>query len=101
MFDAIELKAAAARLLYNNDRNSADYNALVGFIDQVACMAKKFRWVPVTERLPANGRKVLLYSDRGAVFRGYYDHVHRCWRTTKTVNITHWRVPDGPEDWEE
>lgn len=31
MLDAIELKAAAARLLYNNDRNSADYGCVGEF----------------------------------------------------------------------
>lgn len=97
----IELKAAAARLLYNDNRDTADFKALVDFIDHVDRMAKKFRWVPVTEALPPSNCKVLLYTTRRAVFRGYYDHVHNCWRTTKTVKVTHWRYPDGPEDWEE
>lgn len=99
--DILELRAAAARLLYNNNRDTADYNALISFIEGVDSKTKKFRWVPVTERLPKNGRKVLLYTTKGEVFRGHYDHVHKCWRTTKTVNITHWRLPDGPDDWRE
>lgn len=33
MDDKIELRAAAARLLYNNNRQSGDYNMLVNYID--------------------------------------------------------------------
>lgn len=55
-------------------------------------------WIRVTERLPRDSRPVLVSSDRGAIFRAYYDHVHGCWRTTKTINITHWRrMPLPPE----
>ena len=97
--DKVEMKAAAARLLYNDNRDTADFDALVGFIDSVALILDKFRWIPVQERLPKNGQNVVLYTDHGAVFWGYYDHKWKCWRTTKTVNVTHWRLPDGPEDW--
>ena len=97
-----ELRAAARRLLYDDCRDPADHDALVAFIDDVERDRKRFRWISVKEALPPSNRKVLLYTDRGAVFRGYYDHVHQCWRTTKTVNITHWRaMPDGPEEVEE
>ena len=99
MYTMHELRAAAGRLLYDDHRDPADHDALVAFIGDVERQQERFRWIPVEERLPPNSRKVLLYTDRGAVFRGYYDHVHQSWRTTKTVNITHWRaMPDGPEE---
>lgn len=97
---AFELKAAVGRLMTGESIGTADYHALVDFIDRVEDLRKKFRWVPIKEQLPKDSRKVLLLTSRGAVFRGYYDHVHKCWRTTKSVKITHWRLPDGPEDWD-
>lgn len=33
MVEKTELKAAAARLLYNNNRDTADYNMIVDYID--------------------------------------------------------------------
>lgn len=55
-------------------------------------------WIPVAVRLPRDSRPVLAATDRGAVFRAYYDHVHKCWRTTKSIRITHWRrMPLPPE----
>lgn len=62
-------------------------------------LSKKYRWIPCTENLPPDSKKVLLYTKGGEVYRGYYDHKWRCWRTTNTVNITHWRKPDSPWDW--
>ena len=74
-----------------------DAAILLEFIDEVDEYRQKYRWIPVEEQLPPSNRKVLLYTERGAVFRGYYDHVHRCWRSTKTITVTHWRYPDGPD----
>lgn len=74
-----------------------DTATLEAFINEVDEYRRKYRWIPVEERLPPSNRKVLLYTERGAVFRGYYDHVHGCWRSTKTITVTHWRYPDGPE----
>lgn len=55
-------------------------------------------WIPVAVRLPRDSRPVLVSTDGGAIFRAYYDHVHQCWRTTKTISITHWRsMPKPPE----
>lgn len=95
-----ELRAAVARLMYSDNRDIADYNTLIAFIDRMDRLMRMLRWIPVTERLPKDARKVLLYTNHGAVYRGYYDHVHKCWRTTNTVKVTHWRPPDRPEDWE-
>lgn len=81
--------------------HSMDTATLEAFINEVDEYRQKYRWVPVEERLPPSNRKVLLYTERGAVFRGYYDHVHGCWRSTKTITVTHWRYPDGPEIEEE
>lgn len=74
-----------------------DMETLLAFIDEVECNRQEYRWYSVDEKLPPGNRKVLLYTDRGAVFRGHYDYVHRCWRSTKTITVTHWRYPDGPE----
>ena len=84
-----------------NDARAAiqtmDTATLLAFIDEVEQYRKKYRWIPVEERLPKSNQKVLLYTDHRAVFRGHYDHVHGCWRSTKTITVTHWRYPDGPE----
>ena len=95
-----ELRAAAARLMYNDNRDTADYNDLIAFIDSMELLQRKLRWIPVEQELPKDNRRVLLYTSRGAVYRGWYDHKWKCWRTTNTVKVTHWRLPDRPEDWE-
>ena len=77
-------------------------DALQEIIDKAAeydRLSKKYRWIPCTEALPPDNKKVLLYTKGGEVYRGYYDHKWKCWRTTNTVNITHWRKPDSPLDW--
>lgn len=47
-----DLRAAAARLLYSDNRDTADYNLLIEFIDSAFREKKENRWIPVTERLP-------------------------------------------------
>lgn len=77
-------------------------DALQEIIDKAAeydRFSEKYRWIPCTEALPPDNKKVLLYTKGGEVYRGYYDHKWKCWRTTNTVNITHWRKPDSPLDW--
>lgn len=55
------------------------------------------RWVDVKEKLPPDSRPVLVANSEGCVYKGYYDHVHNCWRCTKTIRITHWRkMVKGP-----
>ena len=44
----IELRAAAARLLYNDNRDSADYEMLIRYIDN----SEPVKWVSVDDRLP-------------------------------------------------
>lgn len=77
-------------------------DALQEIIDKAAeydRLSKKYRWIPCAEALPQDSKKVLLFTKGGEVYRGYYDHKWKCWRTTNTVNITHWRKPDSPLDW--
>lgn len=56
------------------------------------------RWVDAKEKLPPDSRPVLVANSEGCVYKGYYDHVHNCWRCTKTMRITHWRkMVKGPK----
>ena len=52
MFDQTELKAAVARLLYNDNRNAADYDLLVNFIDAMFRKQEHFSWRSVKDQLP-------------------------------------------------
>lgn len=47
-----ELKAAAARLLYNSNRNTSDYDLLIDFIDSHFDNQPQGDWIPCSERLP-------------------------------------------------
>ena len=74
-------------------------NELVADQERIKKLRRKYRWIPVTEALPKDERRVLIYTEYG-VYRGYYDHKHKCWRTTRTVRrVTHWRNQDCPEMW--
>ena len=57
------------------------------------------RWKSVKEDgLPPDNKPVLVACDEGPVYKAYYDHVHKCWRCTKTIRITHWRkMVRGPK----
>lgn len=49
-------------------------------------------WKSVKEDgLPPDSKPVLVACDEGPVYKAYYDHVHKCWRCTKSIRITHWR----------
>lgn len=74
-------------------------NELIADQDRIKKLRWKYRWIPVTEALPRDERRVLIFTEYG-VYRGYYDHKHKCWRTTRTVRrVTHWRNQDCPEMW--
>ena len=81
--------------------HSDEYQSLICYFSSVEKLRQKYRWIPVEESLPVDSSKVLLMSSHGAVFRGYYDHKWKCWRTTKSVKVTHWRHPDRLDDWNE
>ena len=66
----VELRAAAARLMYGDNRDTADYNMLIDFIDKIFKLGFLVKlpddkvkelvnvhnsadWIPVSERLPA------------------------------------------------
>lgn len=74
-------------------------NELVAEQDRLKKLRRKYRWIPVTEALPKDERRVLIHTEYG-IYRAYYDHKHKCWRTTRTVRrVTHWRNQDSPEIW--
>ena len=49
---------------------SMDTATLEAFINEVDEYRRKYRWIPVEERLPPSNRKVLLYTERGGCFPG-------------------------------
>lgn len=49
------------------------------------------RWISVKEKLPPDSKPVLVASHEGPVYKAWYDQVHKCWRCTKTIRVTHWR----------
>ena len=56
------------------------------------------RWIPVSERLPEDGRQVLACTKKGKAFSAHYDHFWGCWGVSHTVEITHWMpLPEPPK----
>lgn len=56
------------------------------------------RWISVKEKLPPDSKPVLVASHEGPVYKAYYDQVHKCWRCTRTIKVTHWRkMVRGPD----
>ncbi len=103
MNDKIELRAAAARLLYGNNRDSADYDMLVNYIDSSEPVQ---HWIPCSERLPEDGEVVIACSSdrrclRFAEWDGQYDDFG-VWNIGKkryrTKTFPYWMpLPEPPE----
>ena len=56
------------------------------------------KWIPVTERLPEDNRKVLICSEKGTVLIMSYDHYWETWRGFSSIHVTHWMpLPKPPE----
>lgn len=75
------------------------------YADEVMALREKYRWIPVTERLPAAGERVLAardglfvgeaYLSESGVWRRYYGAL---WVLLGCAPVTHWMLlPHAPE----
>ena len=75
------------------------------YADEVMALREKYRWIPVTERLPAAGERVLAardglfvgeaYLSESGVWRRSYGAL---WLLLGCASVTHWiPLPDAPE----
>ena len=80
------------------NRNTGEYKRDIREADRENRQAK---WIPVTERLPANDDDVLVYvAESNAIDTGYYS---KCglWEVYATMSdrVTHWMpLPSAPEE---
>ena len=98
VLNALGIQAAElrARLMMLEDILGDEYDLqkLKGILEE----HREGRWVDVKEKLPPDSKSVLVASHEGPVYKAYYDHVHNCWRCTRTMRITHWRkMVKGPD----
>lgn len=59
------------------------------------------RWIPVSDRLPESGQRVIVCRKDGRVEQGVYLGVNGWWKVygTNTKSITHWMpMPAPPEE---
>lgn len=57
------------------------------------------RWIPITNRLPESGQRVIVCRKDGRVEQGVYIGVNGWWKVygTNTKSITHWMpMPEPP-----
>ena len=80
-----------------------------GFADgQIAANRKKPRWIPVEERLPPYGDRILV-TDKTGVWEGYLSYSRGFMRNTGMtikdiydVEVTHWMpLPEPPKEVDE
>ena len=75
------------------------------YADEIMALREKQQWIPVTERLPAAGERVLAardglfvgeaYLSESGVWRRYYGAL---WVLLGCAPVTHWMpLPDTPE----
>lgn len=117
-----ELRAAAARLLYSDNRDTADYNMLIEFIDgtfrENQEQVETDKWIPVTDHLPKNdyGKHwkerayYLVRLSNGTMRVAHYGYKeydwwidsHDCVLSKKHyTEVTHWRqLPEQPKEGE-
>lgn len=96
---ADQLKREAAQMLQEYVDRRARY------ADEIMALREKFRWIPVTERLPAAGMRVLAASE--GVFSGeaylncegvWMRSYGVVWVSLVDVPVTHWMpLPYKPE----
>lgn len=96
---ADQLKREAAQMLQEYVDRSKRY------ADEIMALREKRRWIPVTERLPAEGMRVLAASE--GVFSGeaylscegvWMRSYGVVWVSLVDMPVTHWMpLPDAPE----
>lgn len=58
-------------------------------------------WIPITDRLPESGQRVIVCRKDGRVEQGVYLGVNGWWKVygTNTKSVTHWMpMPEPPEE---
>ena len=59
------------------------------------------RWIPITDRLPESGQRVIVCRKDGRVEQGVYLGVNGWWKVygTNTKSVTHWMpLPEPPKE---
>lgn len=73
------------------------------YAEEIAVLQERTRWIPVEERLPEPGKRVLATSGVfvGEAFRaqsGVWARIYGAWDDFLEQPVTHWMpLPDGPE----
>ena len=75
--DKIELRAAAARLLYNNNRQSSDYDMLVEYIDNSKPIIHG-RWVRNRGRIFCSVCNKSVWSNNNEIIIDGFDFCPHC-----------------------
>jgi hypothetical protein len=79
-------------------RSYADLTDLRDILDDAPTIEIP-QWIPVTERLPADGMQVLACTKHGKAFSAHYDHFWGKWSVSHTGKITHWMtLPKPPKN---
>lgn len=87
------------------DRLEELLNRCARYSEEIAVLREQQRWIPVTERLPVPGERVLAakdgvfvgesYLSESGVWRRYYGAL---WVLLGCAPVTHWMpLPDAPE----
>ena len=74
------------------------------YAEEIAVLQEREKWVPVTERLPEVGKRVIVKDDIfcGEAYRSisgdWYRYNGTSWADITDSPVTHWMpLPDGPE----
>lgn len=77
MEDKIELRAAAARLLYNNNRQSSDYNMLVDYINNSKPIITA-KWIRHKGRIICTNCGEAAWSNDNEIILNGFDFCPKC-----------------------
>lgn len=76
------------------------------YADEIMALRERYQWIPVTERLPAEGERVLAAVEGAWVGEAYRDmrdvwmrSYGTPWDAAIGVSVTHWMpLPDAPRE---